>query len=142
MLRYSATIAVEAIGVEPDQIHLVDGQHDVAHAEQRGDELWRRVCVITPLRASISTTARSAVEAPVAMLRVYCSWPGVSATMKLRAAVAKIAVGDIDRDALLALRLQAVDQQREIEVAAGGAARPCSRSAVLPAGRRDSVFES
>ena len=31
------------------------------------------------------------------------------------------AVGDVDRDALLAFRLQAVDQQREIEVAAGSA---------------------
>jgi hypothetical protein len=33
--------------------------------------------------------ARSAVEAPVTMLRVYCTWPGVSARMKLRFAVAK-----------------------------------------------------
>jgi hypothetical protein len=41
------------------------------------------------LRASIITTARSAVEAPVAMLRVYCSWPGVSATMNLRFSVEK-----------------------------------------------------
>ena len=39
--------------------------------------------------ASTSTTARSAVEAPVAMLRVYSSWPGVSATMNLRRSVAK-----------------------------------------------------
>jgi hypothetical protein len=31
---------------------------------------WRRVCVTTPLRASTSTIARSAVEAPVNMLRV------------------------------------------------------------------------
>ena len=30
-----------------------------------------------------------AVDAPVAMLRVYCSWPGVSAMMKRRFAVAK-----------------------------------------------------
>ena len=37
---------------------------------------WRRVCSITPLRASTSTIATSAVEAPVTMLRVYCSWPG------------------------------------------------------------------
>ena len=29
-----------------------------------------RVCVTTPLRASISTTATSAVDAPVNMLRV------------------------------------------------------------------------
>ena len=32
--------------------------------------------------------AASAVEAPVAMLRVYCSWPGVSAMMNLRRLVA------------------------------------------------------
>ena len=32
---------------------------------------WRRDCSRTPLRASISTIARSAVEAPVTMLRVY-----------------------------------------------------------------------
>ena len=30
-------------------------------------------------------------------------------------------IGDIDGNALLALRLQAIDQQREIEIAAGGA---------------------
>ncbi len=28
-------------------------------------------------------------DAPVAMLRVYCSWPGVSATMKERMGVQK-----------------------------------------------------
>ena len=49
----------------------------------------RRVCVSTPLRASIRITATSAVEAPVTMLRVYCSWPGVSATMNLRLSVVK-----------------------------------------------------
>ena len=51
--------------------------------------VWRLVWVSTPLRASTRITARSAVEAPVAMLRVYCSCPGVSATMKRRAGVAK-----------------------------------------------------
>ncbi|MEH2538667.1 hypothetical protein V1287_002601 [Bradyrhizobium sp. AZCC 1699] len=30
-------------------------------------------------------------------------------------------VGDVDRDALLALRLQAVDQKRKVEIVAGGA---------------------
>ena len=49
----------------------------------------RLVCVTTPLRASIRITARSQVEAPVAMFRVYCSWPGVSAMMNLRRAVEK-----------------------------------------------------
>ncbi len=37
---------------------------------------WRRVCDSRPLRASTSRMARSAVEAPVTMLRVYCWWPG------------------------------------------------------------------
>jgi hypothetical protein len=31
----------------------------------------------------------SALLAPVAMLRVYCSWPGESAMMNLRRGVAK-----------------------------------------------------
>ena len=52
-------------------------------------KLCRLVWVSTPLRASIRMTARSAVEAPVAMLRVYCSCPGVSATMNLRRSVVK-----------------------------------------------------
>jgi hypothetical protein len=41
------------------------------------------------LRASTRITAKVGVEAPVVMLRVYCSCPGVSATMNLRLAVAK-----------------------------------------------------
>ena len=49
----------------------------------------RRVWVSTPLRASSRITAQSAVDAPVTMLRVYCSCPGVSATMKWRRAVEK-----------------------------------------------------
>ena len=50
---------------------------------------WRRDWRTSPLRASTSTSARSAVEAPVTMLRVYCSWPGQSAMMKRRLSVWK-----------------------------------------------------
>src|SRR6185437_13816447 len=50
---------------------------------------WRRVCSTSPLRASTSSTARSTLEAPVAMLRVNCRWPGVSATTKARRGLAK-----------------------------------------------------
>ncbi len=49
----------------------------------------RRVCSITPLRASIRMRATWALEAPVTMLRVYSVWPGVSAMMNLRLGVAK-----------------------------------------------------
>jgi hypothetical protein len=44
---------------------------------------------MTPLRASTSRIASSAVDAPVTVLRVYCTWPGVSASTKLRLSVAK-----------------------------------------------------
>ena len=60
--------------------------------------------------------ASSAVDAPVAMLRVYCSWPGVSAMMNLRLRRGEIAIGDVDGDALFALGAQAVGQQGEIDL--------------------------
>ena len=49
----------------------------------------RRVCSITPLRASMRMSETCAVEAPVTMLRVYSVCPGVSAMMNLRFGVAK-----------------------------------------------------
>ena len=50
----------------------------------------RRDWVRMPLRASTRIMATSAVEAPVAMLRVYCSWPGVSAMMNF-------AIADVEK---------------------------------------------
>ena len=70
------------------------------------------------MRASINNTAAWAVDAPVAMLRVYCSCPGVSATMKRRLRRGEKAIGNIDRDLLLTFRLQAVDEQSKIETLA------------------------
>ena len=52
------------------------------------------------------------------------------------------AVGDVDGDALLALRLQAIDQQREIEIAAGGCRRPCSPTRSAASWSSGSIFES
>ena len=49
----------------------------------------RRDCSTRPLRASTRISARSAVDAPVTMLRVYWMCPGVSAMMNLRRGVAK-----------------------------------------------------
>ena len=97
-------------------------------ADQRNDEA-------VPARLRKHALARvdeddgeSAPDAPVAMLRVYCSWPGVSATMKDRRVRREIAVGDIDGDALFALGRQAVDQQRQIELVALRAEFALSRS--------------
>jgi hypothetical protein len=50
---------------------------------------WRLVWVRMPWRASMRMIATLAAEAPVTMLRVYCSWPGVSAMMKFRGDVEK-----------------------------------------------------
>ena len=61
----------------------------------------RRVCSLSPEATSSTTSARSAVEAPVAMLAVYCTWPGQSA---------------INRDALFAFRAQTVGDETEVEV--------------------------
>ena len=76
------------------------------------------------------------------MLRVYCSWPGVSATMNERLRRREEAVGDVDGDALLALGLEAVDQQREIDVVAGRAVLAASRAAASRADRRRSALVS
>ena len=65
------------------------------------------------------------------MLRVYCSWPGVSATMNLRRVGGEEAVGDVDGDALLALGAQPVEQQREVELLA--AACRCLRESASSA---------
>ena len=80
---------VEDLFAVVHQVHLVDGDHHVMDAQQRSDERVAAGLRSTPLRASISTMARFAVEAPVAMLRVYCSWPGVSAMMNFRLGVEK-----------------------------------------------------
>ncbi len=47
-------------------------------------QMWRRDCSRSPEVASTRTSARSAVDAPVAMLLVYWTCPGQSAITNLR----------------------------------------------------------
>ena len=47
----------------------------------------------------------------------------MSATMNLRRGVCEVAVGDVDRDALLALGAEAVGQEGEVEPVAAAASR-------------------
>ena len=84
---------------------------------------WRRVCSMTPLRASTRITATSAVDAPVTMLRVYCTWPGRVGELEAAARRDERAVRDVDRDPLLALGAQAVGEQREVDVVVAAPAR-------------------
>ncbi len=52
-------------------------------------QVCRRLCSMTPRRASTRMMDRFADDAPVTMLRVYWMWPGVSAMMNFRFGVAK-----------------------------------------------------
>ena len=77
---------------------------------------WRRDCSSTPLRASISTSARSAVDAPGDhVARVLHVARGVGDD-ELALRRREVAVRDVDRDALLALGSQPVGEQREVRV--------------------------
>ena len=70
----------------------IEGTRSNLHSSE-----WRRVCTSSSsagfdqssLVASTSTTAASALDAAVTMLRVYCSWPGASPMMNLRSSVLK-----------------------------------------------------
>ena len=53
----------------------VQGAVCIVVSDETGSSWWR---------ASIRMTARLQVDAPVAMLRVYCSCPGQSAMMNFR----------------------------------------------------------
>ena len=54
-----------------DQVHLVHADHHVLDAQEVGDEAVPVRLLEHPARASMRMMARSAVEAPVTMLRVY-----------------------------------------------------------------------
>ena len=82
--------ALEDVLVVVDEVHLVDAQHEVGDTEQRREErVAPRLFDDAVARVDRVSSARSAVEAPVTMLRVYWMWPGVSAMMNLRVGVAK-----------------------------------------------------
>ncbi len=72
-----------------DQIHLVHGEHQMLHAHHRDDEAVAARLRQHALAGVDQDDRKIGEEAPVAMLRVYCSWPGVSAAMKLRRGVEK-----------------------------------------------------
>ena len=86
---YSATMPSNVCLAKPTRSILLTASTTCFMPSSDTRNVWRRVCVITPLRASTSMTASDAVEPPVIMLRVYCSCPGVSAMINLRLLVEK-----------------------------------------------------
>ena len=112
---------IEPRGAEIHEIDLVDREHDVADAEQAGDEG-------VPPRLGEHAVAR--IDQHHGKLGVGGAGRHVARVLLVPGRVGddeaaplggEEAIGDVDRDALLALRLQPIDQQREIHVVAGGA---------------------
>ncbi len=118
---------VELAFVPVDEIHLVDSEGDRLHAEQRGDErvtaglLEHTVAGIDQHDRDIGRRRPGHHVARV--LRVAGGVGDDEAAVRR----GEVAVGDVDRDALLALGAQAVGEQREVALAV----------AVAPAGLHD-----
>ena len=86
---YSLTISLKRSSEKSTRSILLTASTTCLIPNKETRKEWRRVCVITPVRASTKIIARLAVEPPVIILRVYCSCPGVSAMINLRLLVEK-----------------------------------------------------
>ena len=101
-----------------DQVDLVDRQHDMADAEQRGDDRVAMGLGQQPLARVDQQDGEIGVGGAgrhVAGVLLVAGRVGDDERAPRRG---EIAVGDVDGDALLALGLEAVDQQREVDVGA------------------------
>ena len=79
---------------------------------------WRRDCSTTPLRASIMMSTASAVDAPVTMLRVYCTCPRRVCQDELARWSGEVAVGNVDGNTLLPFDAQAIGDKSEVHIVA------------------------
>ena len=107
--------------VEIDEVDLVDRQNDMADAEQRDD---------VGMAEGLRQQALARVDQDHREVGVGGAGRHVAGVLLVAGRVGdderarrrrEIAIGDVDGDALLALGLEAVDQQREIDVVAGRA---------------------
>ena len=113
--------SIEGLLGVADKVDLVHGEDDVTNAEQRADE---------GMSPGLHQDALAGIDQDDGELRIGCAGRHVAGILLVPGRVGdheravgrgEEAIGDVDRDALLALGLQAVDQQREIDVVAGGA---------------------
>ncbi len=109
---------VEARLVEIDEVHLVDGERDLADAEQRQD------AGVTPGLSEHPAARIDQQHGEIAIRRsrrhvarvLHVPWRIGDDELPPRRR--EIAIGDVDGDLLLALGLESVDEEREIERAA------------------------
>ena len=104
--------------VEADEVHLVDRQHDAADAEQRHDDgvpARLREQALGGVDQQDGEVGGGGAGRHVARVLDVAGRVGDDEAAVRRG---EEAVGDVDGDALLALRLQPVDEQREVDVLA------------------------
>jgi hypothetical protein len=104
-----------------DQVHLVHRQHHVANTQQRGD---------VGVPAGLGQQALARIDQHHGEVRGGRAGGHVAGVLLVAGTIgddvaapigAEVAVGDVDGDALLALGLQAVEQQRVVHRLALGA---------------------
>ena len=99
---------------EVDEVDLVDGDDDVRHPQQRGDGevaaglLEHALAGVDEEHDDVGR--RAAGDHVARVLHV----PGAVGEDERAVGRREVAVGDVDRDALLALGAQAVGEQREV----------------------------
>ena len=122
--------------VETDQVHLVDRDDNVADTEQRDDE---------GVPAGLHLHATRGVHQDHRQVHGRGAGRHIARVLLVPRAVrddvlahfgVEVSVSDVDRDALLALGLQAVHEQREVHRVAG-----CSPFTAVRGHRRKRVFE-
>ena len=112
----SSRISSKRLLAVADEVHLVDAEHEVADAEQRGDRgvparlLGGAVAGVDEEQDEVG--GRAARHHVAGVLGVA----GGVGDDELAFRRGEVAVGDVDRDALLALGPQPVGQQRQVHV--------------------------
>ncbi len=113
LLEYALVKAID--------VHLVDGHHDVFDTQQRGDKA---------VSTGLGLHAVAGVDQDDRQVTGGGTGGHVAGVLLMAGGVGddefalgggEVAVGNIDGDALLTLGLQAIDQQRQVDVITGGA---------------------
>ena len=118
---YSAAIDVETGGVEAYQVHLVHGQHGMADAQQARDQgvaAGLHLDAVAGVHQHHGHVGGGGAGGHVAGVLLVAGRVGDD---EPAARGGEVAVGHVDGDALLALGLQAVHQQRQVGGVPGGA---------------------
>ena len=115
--------ALEDLLVVVDEVHLVDAQHEVRHAEQRREErVPPRLLDDAVARVDEDQREVGRRRAGDHVARVL-DVAGRVGDDELAGRGGEVAVGDVDRDALFPLGAQAVGEQREVHALFAAQAR-------------------